>query len=198
MAEIIDPKRQEKKSTPYDWLETAVLLLFLAVSWLVLPVICGLLLAGLWEMITGLRVFVGHLPKPEDALSAEGAALQHAIKGIEFFLLAPLPYFVLLSLSNYIKNSREGAVPGSAKERLLSVKALAIGLLIAVIATDLVGKILSRDGLAMHAALCETLAIVVLGAYFFGLEVLGSKLQGGESVGGCGPTASSQRTRDDH
>jgi hypothetical protein len=57
---------------------------------------------------------------------------------------------------------------------LVDVKAFIVTLLIAVVATDVIAKVLSGS-LGYEAALSESLAIVVLGGYLALLELLGAR-----------------------
>jgi uncharacterized protein YacL len=132
----------------------------------------GLLITGVFEVGKGCLVYFGWYSLPAGILSREASTLHFAIRGIELLLLAPLAFLVLLSLARYIDSSRKSTVDERTRCDLLRVKALSVGLLIAVVAADLVGKILSHDGLSYTAAVSESLVIVVLGAYFFILEKL--------------------------
>ena len=179
MVSIVKPKdkNQEGSSRLWDWLEVIVLLILGVSGWLLLPLMAGLLLVGLEMVGKGLLIGLGKMPVPDGAVSAEAAALQSAVKGIEFFLLAPIGYFILLSVSHYVRNVRAGELSATDKERLLGAKGLVVGLLIAVVAADLTGKVLSREGLSMATAGAEVLVVVVLGLYFFGLEALELRLR---------------------
>jgi len=81
---------------------------------------------------------------------------------------------VLYNLAKYIESltsEDRAAKMAEARSDLLQVKGLGVSLLIAVIATDLVGKILGH-GLFMPEAISESVVIVVLAGYFALLEKL--------------------------
>jgi hypothetical protein len=52
-------------------------------------------------------------------------------------------------------------------------KSLVTSLMIAVVATDLVGKVLSPDGLAQRRPIYELILIVVLSGYYLMLHYIG-------------------------
>jgi hypothetical protein len=114
---------------------------------------------------------------PEDGRWPEATGIQWAIHGLEFLYLAPLAFMVLYSLTRYIEShtAKDQATAMTETRRdLLHVKGLVISLLIAVIATDLVGKMLGR-GLGMAEAISESVVVVVLMGYFALLEILSGK-----------------------
>ena len=90
-------------------------------------------------------------------------------------LLAPLPYLVLVSLATYVSRSRDRVDDHLARSRLLGVKAISISLLIAVLAADLVGQILSREDLEYETAAVYGLGLTLLIVYFVVLEWLSQK-----------------------
>ena len=106
------------------------------------------------------------------------SGLQWAIHGLEFLYLAPLAFMILYNLAKYIKsltipNQTERTLKiAEARGALLHVKGLGISLLIAVVATDLVGQILVGTGVETMEVISESIVIVVLAAYFRLLEKL--------------------------
>jgi len=109
-------------------------------------------------------------------------AITMAVHGLEFIFLAPLAYFLLLSVTKYIQvtapqstasvlsvEDRIKEIEG-ARAELLIVKAFNVSLIIAVISTSILGAALIPGGLKYESTICATLLIVVLGAYFVVLE----------------------------
>ncbi len=129
---------------------------------------------------SGLVSAVRNLAHPSAAMFSEQPAHQ-VIRGVELLLLAPLAFLVLVNLARYVKAWMDKEDDERAKADLLGIKALVVGLLIAMVATDLVGKILSEDGLDRSSALFESLVIGVLTVYCFGLEWLAIKVPRAEA-----------------
>jgi uncharacterized protein YacL len=117
-----------------------------------------------------------HVAAAASGPSSSERAAHQVIRGVEILLLAPLAYFVLVNLARYVQTWKSGDDDEKAKSNLLGVKALVVGLLIAMVATDLVGKILSEKGLDEQSALLECLVILVLTAYCFGLELIAARV----------------------
>ncbi len=130
----------------------------------------ALLSIGLSRMLSGVLRYAGLLAWEVEPESPSSAALEMCLSGIEFFFLAPLPFLLPLSLARYIRDSREDRDERASKADLLSVKALTTALLIAVLASSLVGEALGPDGLHYEGAISASLVIAVLGTYFFSLE----------------------------
>jgi hypothetical protein len=143
-----------------------------------------LLIAGFWSILKGVLIFFDVLPPVEHHYMAI------AIHGLEFIFLAPLPYFLLLSVAKYVEvtspgpsTTNQGAddpqprTADEAKAELLTVKSFSVTLFIAVFATNLLGKALAPKGLEFESTLCSALLIVVLGLYFVALEKFASSLR---------------------
>jgi hypothetical protein len=156
----------------YAWLETLVLLLLNVAAWGAAVAMAGLLSVGLWKLLHAGLVFW-----PAGSTSATEEALREAISGFEFLLLAPLGYFLLLSLARYASRRKEGQAGHKAKAELLTVKALGAGLLVAVLAANLVGRLLDATPPNIIVVLLECLAIVVIAVYSFLLELLAERLE---------------------
>lgn len=139
--------------------------------------------------------------------------LHDAVSGLEYLLLAPLSFLILRSLSEYIEDLSDGkriwaemmhrmktepksvkeseilaalegsAVSGKTKGSLLDAKALTIGLLFAILATHLVGRIITggTDDEAMitlrEEGLIGIILLVVLGTLYFFVERLSESLK---------------------
>ncbi len=113
------------------------------------------------------------------------------VSSLEFFLLAPLIYLQLRTLGDYFatyiehdflveRNKRKGSseeIPRKKEEDLIAVKALSVGLLIAMLATSMVGEHLvsgehqsNGQQFPWVKQLCGATLILVLTAYYFALE----------------------------
>lgn len=129
----------------------------------------ALLAIALLGMASGIAGYAG-LVEVDSGIEPTAAVLAACIRGVELLFLAPLPFLLPLSLGRYIRDSKEDSDDRQSKADLLSMKALTTGLLIAILASDVVGRALSHGGLHYEAAVSSSLVIAVLGAYFFGLE----------------------------
>lgn len=142
-------------------------------GWLFFAACCAALIMiilhilGFWEIAKGILIFCRLIEPQPGITSTEKVTLEMVFKGIEFIFLGTVAYFVLFSLGQYSEHSD--------KAKFIGAKALVIGLLVAVIATDLVSKILKPDGLDFNSAIYESLVIFVLSLFYFGLEWLSEK-----------------------
>ena len=155
----------------------------------------ALLAIGLARMVLSIAGYVGLRAFPAEIASDPAAAvLDECIKGLEFLFLAPLPFLIPVSLGRYIRDSKENRDDRQSKADLLSIKALTAALLIAVLASDVVGTALSHDGLHYETAISSTLVIGILALYFFGLERQAQTVHDRVDQDSAGP-GSSPRTR---
>lgn len=122
-------------------------------------------------------IYIGAYPERKPALES-------AVRGIEFLLLGPLPFLIILVLGRYLEKMASGSGKGmeEARGNLLTVKAFSISLLIAVIATTIVAEALENERIEYESAIAGSIVIVVLAGYLFGLEkfalLLGAKEEG--------------------
>lgn len=131
----------------------------------------ALLSIGLIRMVMSIVHYAGAgLWSTDVSTDPAAAVLDECIKGLEFLFLSPLPFLIPVSLGRYIRDSKENRDDRQSKADLLSTKALTAALLIAVLASDVVGTALSHDGLKYEVAISSALVIGVLAMYFFGLE----------------------------
>lgn len=138
----------------------AVLLLFAAI--------------GLWQMIYGAMSYWLH---PDSSSAADAIAM--ALKGLEFLFLAPLGFMVVVSVGQYLRamvenngtdaTARDGP-RANAKAQLLTVKSFVVSLMIAVVATELVSRVLEPGELHTESAFAGTIVIVAFSLYLFVLE----------------------------
>lgn len=132
----------------------------------------ALFTVGFWEIGKGIGIFFGYPLMPEQASSRESAALEMSLKGLEFLFLAPLTYLTLISLVRYVATTYSQNDHELARLQLINIKVSIVSLMIAIVATDLVAKILSKNGLTYQATFTEGLVIIILGTYLFCLERL--------------------------
>lgn len=161
-------------SRVFDTVEKALGFVYKIATILAALVALGIMVAGFYECGRGLAIFAGLLRVEE---SVDAAAVTAIIHGIELVLLAPLLYFVVVSLDSYVHRLRSRRVETPSRRRLLSVKALGVSLLITIIATDLTGELLTRPGLEFREVAGQVAVLVVLAGYMFGLEFVVSERQ---------------------
>jgi hypothetical protein len=132
----------------------------------------SLLAIGLFGMVSGVLDFVGasHSGVPSTEDDPSGRLLEECIRGLELLFLAPLPFLIPVSLGRYIRDSKESRDDRQSKADLLSVKALTTALLVAILASDIVGRALGAEGLHYEEAFSTSVVIAVLALYLFGLE----------------------------
>ncbi len=132
----------------------------------------SLLAIGLFGMVSGVLDFVGvthsDIAHAEDDPSAR--LLEACIRGLELLFLAPLPFLIPVSLGRYIRDSKESRDDRQSKADLLSIKALTTALLVAILASDIVGRALGAEGLHYEESISTAVVIAVLALYLFGLE----------------------------
>jgi len=134
----------------------------------------------IWTSLWSARSAWLGLPLSADRSGSLTTDLPHTIVGVlhglEFFFLAPLPALVFLSLAGYFKRFQQmsrGPDDGgesASLHQLHRVKALIVNLMIASLATDLLGKV--TQGIAVQAILAESLVVLLLGVYWMCLERL--------------------------
>jgi hypothetical protein len=97
-------------------------------------------------------------------------ALALTLKGLEFVFLAPLPLLVLHTIRDYTWHLTPGR-PTSGDERIVAhsrldeVKSLIISIMVAVIATDMVSRVLGNSPFGYDQAVPRLLAFVALAGY---------------------------------
>jgi hypothetical protein len=174
VSNMPDAKHRDPRDMP--WAIADMFLALVAVGACVVG--GGLFLAAILEMSAGTKALLMHLIEPsvwsqnQKHESEHGPfAIAQVVKGIELLFLAPLAFIVVLGVRRYLKDKFfHVRSKGHGNLLLLEAKALVVSLLMAVVATDLISKILSVGGLTYEAAITESLVIIVLGAYYFALE----------------------------
>jgi hypothetical protein len=98
-------------------------------------------------------------------------ALITVLQGLEYLLVAPLPFLLFWALLRYIpKLTRGGGIEGTDHE-IRSIKVLMMSLMISVVATELVGKIVSPSTFTFQEAAPRLLTIMVFAAYLLALQL---------------------------
>jgi hypothetical protein len=129
-----------------------------------------------------LKYFLGE-QFPVPALTAGGKAVSQeakegrlevmtsTVKSFELMLLAPLPFVLIAGLADYLRAVT--GVKGGRRGKLLltEAKALWVGLIVGVFATDLLDEALTGS-IKYEQALSSAVIMLLLIGYFFGLEYL--------------------------
>ena len=132
-----------------------------------------LFVAGFWMFVRAIAKFSWRTHVPEGT-EADAFALVEALRGLEYFFLAPLGYLVFLTLIRYVESTvNTGSDPHAdqrSEKQMVAVKVLIINLLLAIVATDLVSKVLGPKGLSVEAAGTEVFVMSAFAGYFLLLE----------------------------
>jgi hypothetical protein len=103
------------------------------------------------------------------------SAVGNALEGLECIFLAPLAFLLVRGIWDFVDavvraRLQEGTLSSASPAFLIRVKALILGLMIAVVATDLLKRAISQRGLSYEPAVAGCLFIAVLAAYSFVME----------------------------
>lgn len=134
--------------------------------------------AGFWELAAGVRIFFGLMPSPQAGARPESEAIVVALKGIEYLFLAPMGFLVFQAIVNYVTVRRThpvGQELKNAEAAVADTKALVINLMIAVVATDLVGRALAPDSPTTSPPVYELVLFSLLIGYLAVLHWLSPK-----------------------
>ena len=120
----------------------------------------------------------------KDAQPHGTEGLKAILHGIEYFLLAPIPFIACHALAKYMRDyQNHGKTTEDSKRSLLHVKALIAGLISGAVAIDITGTLLGvsisdsdqlTTGFLQLIAL-KFLGLAILSAVFFCLEHLLAK-----------------------
>jgi len=110
------------------------------------------------------------IPPLPPITTADEAAVGTALEGLECIFLAPLAFLLVRGIWDFVDSvirSRSKEVPLSSASPafMVRIKALIMGLMVAVVATDLLKRALSKSGLTYEPAIAGCLFISVLVAY---------------------------------
>jgi hypothetical protein len=174
----------DEQTRRLEWLNRKCLLILSALSLLlmVLLIILGLLTMalGIYPMFcSSFRNFAFEIRNngslPTQVSPTVAFALGVALDGLEFVFLAPLAFLLLHGIWDFMNDVNRGhfrdskAFPTSPLF-LIRIKGLIIGLMIAVVATELLKKTVGEHGLSYESAIAGGILIAVLAAYSFIIE----------------------------
>jgi hypothetical protein len=134
--------------------------------------------AAFLEIGKSIAVFFHFGSGPDPRVPPESQALMVALKGIEYLFLAPIGFLVYRSLAMYVVDKTRGRTDGNAEAEVTEAKRLVTSLMFAVVATDLIGRVLSPEGFSVRAPVYELALLIVLGAYMFLLHIISSRKAG--------------------
>lgn len=135
----------------------------------------SLFAVAFWEIGKAISVFFHFASGPDPRVPPESQAIMVALKGIEYMFLAPMSFLVYRSLANYVVKGTDGGYDAKAEAEVTATKRFVTSLMFAVVATDLIGRVLSPEGLIVRPPIYELVLLVVLGAYMFLLHCMTAK-----------------------
>ena len=139
-------------------------------AWLSGFVMAALFLAGLFQLAMAVGYAFGVLDIGDEYPSAVVAGIKTAIKGLELFFLAPLPYVVIAAIRRHFEAAANDPLETRVRDELVAVKTFSLTLLFALVASALTEEALSGDGLTYESALSGSAFLLVLGAFILGLK----------------------------
>ena len=148
---------------------------------------CGVILMvslfalAFWEIGKAVMIFAGRASGSDPRLAPESQAMIVALKGIEYLFLAPICLLVYRSLAIYVVDKMKSRCDTKSKAEVAETKYLVTSLMAAVVATDLIGRVLTPDGLTGFAAAYELALLLVLAAYMFLLHHFATCARGDSS-----------------
>lgn len=161
----------------------------------------GISSIGFWMMFQSVKEYYGKIafvradnPCAADVSKEVAVILRGAIMGLEFLLLAPLAFLILRSLSEYVedllirgaKRSQVGSGPQKAshllpgKESILDTKALTVGLMFGIVATHIVGDLITHqhgEAFLLPEAIIGLSLLAMLAILYISIELIGHKMK---------------------
>jgi len=136
-------------------------------------IMAGLMAIAFAEYFHAWAIFFWNAPYDTSLQTRDRAALEGAIRATEFLFLAPVGYLVTLALAKYVyaSVSETRAAIAYAEAEVLRVKSFVIGLLIAIVAANAVGRALTAKGVTLAQSGALMLIIGVLALLFFALQL---------------------------
>jgi hypothetical protein len=150
-----------------SFLELLTRLLYIIGAFFASTLMVLLFAAAFWEMGKGIAVFFHLAAGADPRVPPESQAIMMALKGIEYLFLAPMSFLVYRSLALYVVDRTRGGGKANADVGVIETKGLVTSLMFAVVATDLIGRVLSPEGLIARTPIYELCLLVILGAYIF-------------------------------
>ena len=117
-------------------------------------------------------------PIGQHSPSPEGLALGTALDGLEFIFLSPLALLLVKGIWDFVDRVRpisSQQTDPASPSFLIRIKVLIIGLMVAVVATELLKRSIAENGLSYEPAIAGSLFIAVLTTYSFLIERNSSK-----------------------
>ena len=139
-------------------------------AWLSGLVMAALFLAGVFQLFRSVGYSFGILDIGEEYPSDVVASIKTAIKGLELFFLAPLPFVVVAAVRRHFEATATDPLDPRVRDELVIVKTFTLTLLFALVASAITEVALSGEGLTYEFALSGSAFLLVLGAFILGLK----------------------------
>jgi hypothetical protein len=128
--------------------------------------------AGFYEFGKAIAIFFGVIAPHTQTYPPNVLALKMSVRALEYLLLAPLPYLLMLSMVRYVESMAAGEISGRVRAELAEVKAFWVALLIGILGATMVAKALADREVGYETAISGGIVIALLSAYFYGLKKL--------------------------
>jgi len=131
-------------------------------------------MAGIVEIVVALKLMYRSCARQllcelDDA--NDDVAVQFALKGIESIFVAPVGFLAIHCISIYImrrmKAGRCGEIDNVDDRPVAELKAWTLSLMIAVVATDLIGRLVGKTPFERERVIAECVVITVLAAVWW-------------------------------
>jgi hypothetical protein len=147
--------------------------MFLATGAACITMVC-LFAAGFFEFGKAIAIFFTLIPPHTDTYPPHLLALKMSVRALEYLLLAPLPYLLMLSMVRYVESMAAGEISARVRAELAEVKAFWVSLLIGILGATLVSKALADGNIGYETAISGGIVIALLSGYFYGLKRMAS------------------------
>ncbi len=134
----------------------------------------GLFAAGFFEFGRALAIFFKVMAPHTTEYPPHVLALKMSMRALEYLLLAPLPYLLMLSMVRYVESMAAGEISARVRAELAEVKAFWVSLLIGILGATIVSKALADGKIGYETAISGGIVIALLSIYFYGLKKLAS------------------------
>lgn len=137
-------------------------------------VMISLFTAGFYEFSKAIAIIFKVIPPHTDEYPPDALALKMSVRALEYLLLAPLPYLLMLSMVRYVESMAAGEISGHVRAELAEVKAFWVSLLIGILGATLVAKALADGKIGYETAISGGIVIALLSVYYYGLKKFAS------------------------
>lgn len=171
IARLVDSWRDIKSARDasytkrYQWLQVHVAPLLFAITAIAAIGMVGVFVVAIWNLGTSVYHGIGALDSHK--------TMTEGLQALELFILAPLPYLLMLGLGRYVDTLAHSKDAKAAKMELLDFKAFEVALFIAIIAAYLIGQLFSNLDTNSHATHAEAPATNLAAAPHFDYAILG-------------------------